>query len=120
MVHPVLAVMPQSATVLPELITPDLDFDSDSETAAGQDTPVRPSYVSRSYRQEHYDAGQTHSPQAHSVKHCSLQHVTGHRLSSTTRPAEQAECTVYNWDEADECTHRRGHRPLSDLLSNVQ
>ncbi|GIL58167.1 hypothetical protein Vafri_13016 [Volvox africanus] len=121
MVHPAPTVMPpQSATVLPELITPDLDFDSDSETGAGQGTPVRASYGTGSYRQGCYAGGQTHSSEVQSIKHCSVKYATDHRLSSTTRPTEQAECTVYNWDEAAECTHRRGHRPLSDLLNNVQ
>lgn len=32
---------------------------------------------------------------------------------------QQAECTVRNWESPD-CSSRRGHKPLAELLSNGQ
>ncbi|PNH13005.1 hypothetical protein TSOC_000007 [Tetrabaena socialis] len=76
----------------PELDTPDLDFESDSDMEVLGDRAQSPF---SSFAQQHQQQNQH---QQHQQQH--------------------SECTVYNWDEPTECTHRKGPKSLADLLSN--
>ncbi|GLC40222.1 hypothetical protein PLESTB_000227700 [Pleodorina starrii] len=123
----VQTVVRQMPATVPELTTPDLDFDSDGEVEAAVQGDVRSAasydrpYVNGPYVPGLAQALRDPERCSQSVWQGGVQHATAHRPPSRVRPSsdQAAECTIRNWDQ-DACTQRRGHRPLSDLLNNVQ
>ncbi|PNW79825.1 hypothetical protein CHLRE_08g368200v5 [Chlamydomonas reinhardtii] len=125
-----------------DLTTPDLDFESDHEADAGatafatqagsRGTPAHGAmqYAGHCASAMHHPLHQPAAYASHAVHPPPPQPVQQQQQpqqqpqQQRPRPIAgvvdpQAECHIHNWDEP-ECTGRRGHRPLSELMSNGQ